>query len=270
MINNISVDEIENAVKIHWKLQLGSYFGSIHDLDGAIYNLGDLVTDYYWNYAGMINTKPDIASDLVKRIIEFAREHQRNPAFYIDPSTRPDNFTDYLISADFKPDDDEIWMFFKEFPSNLKPHPSDLEIQEVHSLKDMKVFVDVFHEAYEMLENGNTSSTYGDSLMKAYQNQRDDVNVHHFIGSHAGEPVCVSSIYMSGHDAGLYNVGTPIAYRGNGYGTALSVHTINYAKNKGVNKIILQTELGSDAERLYKNLGFTQAFSAVIWAKAEE
>lgn len=270
MICNISIHEIEESVRIHWKLQLGSYFDSVHDLDGAVYNLGGLVTDYYWNYAGMINTKPSEAEELINRIIKFASEHNREPAFYIDPSTKPENFPELLTTAGFHPDDDEIWMFFNELPINLKPQPSDLDIKEVSSPSDMKIFVDVFHDAYEFLEGEETSSTYGDSLLETYQNQPKDVNVHHFIGSSSGNPVSVSSIYMSGSDAGLYNVGTPISSRGCGYGTAVSVHAIKFAESKGAKKILLQTELGDDAERLYKKLGFTQAFSAAIWAKAEE
>lgn len=269
MISNISAHEIEEAVKIHWKLQLGSYFDSIHDLNGAVYNLGGLVTDYFWNYAGMINTQPSEADALIERTINFALAHKREPAFYIDPSTKPDNFTTYLTNAGFKADDDEIWMFFKELPNDLKKI-SDLVIREITDFNDMQTFVKVFHDSYEMLENGATSSPYGDSLLKAYQNQTNNVNVHHFIGSLSGEAVSVSSIYMSGHDAGLYNVGTPVSYRGHGYGTALSVHAIKYAQGKGANKILLQTELGGEAERLYKKLGFTQAFSAAIWAKETE
>lgn len=269
MISNISVHEIEEAVRIHWKLQLGSYFDSIHDLQGAIYNLGGLVTDYFWNYAGMINTQPSEADALIERIINFALSHKREPAFYIDPSTKPDIFTTHLTNAGFQADDDEIWMFFKELPNDLQQIP-DLDIREVADFNDMQTFVKVFHDSYEMLEDGDTSSPYGDSLLKAYQNQTNDVNVHHFLGSRSGKAVSVSSIYMSGHDAGLYNVGTPESHRGHGYGTALSVHAIKYAQEKATKKILLQTELGGDAERLYKKLGFVQAFSAAIWAKKKD
>lgn len=269
MINNITLQEIEEAVRIHWKLQLGSYFESIHNLDGAVYNLGGLVTDYFWNYAGMINTRPSDADVLIERIIKFALMHKREPAFYIDPSTKPDNFTTNLTKAGFKADDDEIWMFFNQLPNALQ-QTSDLVIKEVADFNDMKTFVKVFHDSYEMLQDGDPSSPYGDSLLKAYKNKANDVKVHHFLGSRSGVPVSVSSIYMSGHDAGLYNVGTPVSHRGHGYGTALSVHAIKYAKGKGAKKILLQTELGGDAERLYSKLGFVQAFSAAIWAKEAE
>ena len=139
------------------------------------------------------------------------------------------------------------------------------------TFEDMETFVGVFHEAYEFLEEGETSSTYGDSLFKSYRNKPRDVQIHHFIGWSSGRPVSVASIYMSKKDSGLYNVGTPERFKNNGYGTALSVHAINFAKQKNDAKtILLQTELGDDAERLYKNLGFEQGFSAAIWAHDEE
>ena len=160
-------------------------------------------------------------------------------------------------------------MFFNDFPVDLPQRPSGLVIQEVSSLNEMQNFIDVFNEAYEFLENNATSSTYGNSLLETYKNKPKDVDIHHFIGIHADKPVSVSSIYISGSNAGLYNVGTPSTYRGIGYGTALSVHAIKFAQLKDVQRILLQTELGDDAERLYKNLGFSQAFSAAIWAQAE-
>jgi GNAT superfamily N-acetyltransferase len=268
MICNISLDEINDAVRIHWKLQLGSYFDSVHDLDGAVYNLGDTVKDYYWNYAGMINTSSEKAEDLITKVEEFAFKNNREPAFYIDPTTKPNNFSDYLLKREYQPDDDEIWMLFNRFPNTLKKSPPNLVINEISSFDEMKVYVDVFHEAYEFLEGQEKTSPYGNSLLMAYRNKPKNVSIHHFIGWDLNEPVSVSSIYVSDTVAGLYNVGTPKKHRNKGYGSALSIHSIKYAQQIGIyDKIILQTELGDDAERLYKTLGFEQAFSAAIWAK---
>ncbi len=61
---------------------MGTYFASVHDLDGATYNLGDKVTDYYWNYAGKIDTTEDNKDALIERVIAFASAHSREPAFY--------------------------------------------------------------------------------------------------------------------------------------------------------------------------------------------
>jgi GNAT superfamily N-acetyltransferase len=269
MINNISIIEIEEAVRAHWKLQLGSYFQSIHDLNGGVYNLGGHVTDYYWNYVGMINTKPSEVDILIQRVLQFAHDHSRESAFYIDPSTKPENITLNLTKAGFQPDDDEIWMLFNKFPSDLPSPSPTLKIKKVTSSQDMVLFVDIFHDSYEFLENGETSSPYGDSLFAAYKNPPKDVDIRHFIGYDSGSPVSISSIYISGLYAGLYNVGTPSAHRNLGYGTALSVHAIRQAQQNSEKKILLQTELGNNAERLYTKLGFNQAFSAAIWAREE-
>ena len=51
---------------------MGTYFASVHDLDGATYNLGHKVTDYYWNYAGKIDTTEDNKDALIERVIAFA------------------------------------------------------------------------------------------------------------------------------------------------------------------------------------------------------
>ena len=265
MIQNIEKHEIEEAVRTHWRLQMGSYFASIHDLDGAIYNLGAEVEDYYWNYAGMINTTDSDADALIERVISFAKEQNRDPAFYIDPSTLPGNFVDNLTAKGFEGEEDEIWMKFDAFPDNLSS--PDIEIRPVSSSDDMDVFLDVFHESYEMLEEGEVSTPYGDSLLRAFGTSPDGVDIRHFIGNVSGEAVCISSIYISGSDAGLYNVGTRPNFTGRGYGGELSVHAMKSALDQGINNLILQTELGENAEKLYKKLGFSQAFSGVIWSR---
>lgn len=268
MIDNVSTKEIEDAIRIHWKLQLGSYFSSVHELGGATYNLGDPVTDYYWNYAGLIRAEGGEENEVIDRVMEFAKLHDRVPAIYIDPSTQPNSFVETIKQRGFSAEGDEIWMFYPDGAGASEPavDSNGLDISVVGSDSDLSQFLDVFNEAYEMLEDGETTTPYGDSLVNAYNSPPDGVEIKHFIGRHDGVAVSIASTYLAGDVAGIYNVGTPEAERRKGYGTFLSQHAINYAVKARVRKLILQTDLDSPAEKLYTKLGFKPAFSAGIWS----
>jgi GNAT superfamily N-acetyltransferase len=266
MFNNVNKEQLDRAIQDHWDLQMGTYFSSVHDLGGAVYNLGSTVTDYYWNYAGKVRIGQGEGAALIEKVTRFAREHDRLPAFYIDPETNP-AFAEALTQKGFAAEDEEIWMSYTTGRAAL-PSAPNLEIKQVESEKDFDAFLDVFHESYGMLEPGQSSSPYGDSLKAARKTPPAGVKILHYIGSSGGVPVSVASAYVLPRGvAGIYNVGTPEKFRRNGYAAALSLAAINGALNTGAKQIILQTGLESDAHRLYRKLGFEDAFSAVIWSQ---
>lgn len=270
MQTKISITKIKQAIEDHWALQLGSYFSSVHDLNGATYNLGDTVTDYYWNYAGRIETTEKELNNVIERVLEFAKAHDREPAFYLDPSSRPSSVEKALRKRGFAAEDEEIWMFYPKSKKLLGQQPKidGLKIQRVTSEKQFREFLSVFHEAYEMLEDGKTTSPYGDSLIAARKQPPKKVRITHLIGYVGGVPVSIASNYQVGKVAGMYNVGTPNKFRGKGYGAALSNAAIQEALDSGAHTLMLQTGLNSPAHRLYDRLGFKLGFTAVIWSKS--
>lgn len=270
MIANVSHEEIIDAIEIHWKLQLGSYFKSVHDLGGTVYNLGGRVTDYWWNYAGIIRAEKGDEAKLIDKIVTFAKDNDRTPAVYIDPTVQPLDFPDHLSKKGFRPEEDEIWMFYDASILVKFQHPPDLRIVEVQNKKDMMVFIDVFNAAYEMLEEGCIDSPYSLSLLDAFKSPPIDIEIHHYIGFVGKKAVTVGSIYMTNDVAGLYNVGTYPEDCRRGYGSAVSMKIISESKKRKHRRLLLQTDLGSDADRLYQKLGFRQAFSGAIWSTAEE
>ncbi len=268
MICRVSDEDVKDSIEIHWNLQLGSYFLSVHNLGGAVYNLGGRVTDYYWNYAGLINTVVGQEQNLINTIVEFAKEHDRTPAVYIDPTIHPPSFIKALRDNGFQSEDEEIWMFFNPNINVDIPHIPNLRISKVRNNRDMDVFVRIFNEAFELITEDQDNSDYGLSLLDAFMNKELKVDIVHFIGWVDDNPVSVASTYIYKDVAGIYNVGTPESYRCNGYGGALSLAAINEARKRKCRRLLLQTELNSGPERLYSKLGFEQAFSAGIWSKS--
>jgi GNAT superfamily N-acetyltransferase len=264
MICNVSREEVVDAIKIHWKLQLGCYFKSIVNLNGAMYNLGDKVVDYFWNYAGLIEANSDEdAEKLVDRIIAFAQENERVPAVYIDPTVKPNNFGELIAKRGFKLSGDEIWMFLNPTRFSTIEQPKDLHIKRVLTDEDMKVFIDIFDLSYGMGEDGKV---YGESLFDAFKSGTKDVEIFHYLGMSNGIPASIASVYISSDVAGIYNVGTIPDFRKKGFGAALSRVAIAEALKHNVRKLLLQTELDSEPERLYSKIGFDQAFSGEIWS----
>ena len=269
MIDKVHHKDIVDAIEIHWRLQLGSYFMSVHNIDGAIYNLGGRVVDYYWNYAGLIRTIVGQESALIDKIVSFANNHDRVPAVYIDPTTQPPGFVKVLQKKMFQPEDEEIWMFYDSTSQSSFHRPKNLTITKVQSSEEMGIFIDVFNESYDLLGEGQTNSDYGLSLLDAFSSSEIDVKIIHFIGWVNETPVSIASTYIQGDVAGIYNVGTPEKFRCNGYGGALSRAAIEEANKHNCRRLLLQTELDSGPERLYAKLGFSPAFSAAIWSLTE-
>lgn len=266
MICKVSHQDVIDAIEIHWRLQMGSYFHSVHDLGGAIYNLGGRVKDYYWNYAGLICTKNGQEATLIDKIVKFANQHEIIPAIYIDPTVNPPAFVDFLVKKGFHPEDEEVWMFFDPTAKVNYKKAKDLKITKVQNAYDLEIFIRIFNESFELIEEGQKNSDYGLSLFDAYSNKNNNVHITHFLGWIGNTPVSVASTYLKDDVAGIYNVGTPEEYRCQGFGASLSIAAIEEAKKNNCRRILLQTELGSGPERLYSKLGFVQAFSAAIWA----
>lgn len=82
----------------------------------------------------------------------------------------------------------------------------------------------------------------------------DDPQLAVFVGRVAGEPVSCSLLAVSGETAGVYNVATPAAFRGRGYGAALTWAVIAEGARRGCTNAVLQaSQLGYP---VYQRMGF--------------
>jgi GNAT superfamily N-acetyltransferase len=75
-----------------------------------------------------------------------------------------------------------------------------------------------------------------------------------FVGRLDGEPACCSMGFVGGGAVGLYAVGTPPAFRGRGFGAAISAAAVRWGGARGERFAILHaSEMG---EPVYRRLGF--------------
>jgi len=96
----------------------------------------------------------------------------------------------------------------------------------------------------------------------------DDAPIRHYLGRLDGEAVGIATLHLGGRVAGIYNVGTPEAFRGRGIGSALTVVALVDARASGATTAALQSsELGLG---VYRRLGFVEVGTIRAVGRATE
>lgn len=89
--------------------------------------------------------------------------------------------------------------------------------------------------------------------------------LQHFLGTLDGQPVASSSSMIGGGVVGLYNVGVVFSARGQGIGSALTLHPLQRARALGCRAGVLQaTRMGYG---LYKRLGFQEVLPVYMYVQ---
>lgn len=109
-----------------------------------------------------------------------------------------------------------------------------------------------FEAPVELFRALISSETLGSPAVRAY------------VGYAAGEPVTTALAIVRGDHAGVYNVGTPPAARGRGYGAAVTARAARDGFRDGARFAYLQA---SDMGRsVYERLGFTTVEHWTNWS----
>lgn len=270
---NIS-PHLANAIeKAHYRNQQGMYFSGIKIIKGAMLLYSDIIDDFFWNYAGQVNTTLEEVEELIQEIIAFYREKKRLPSIYLTPFSQPPNTSKRLETYDFGVELKDAWMVYER-----KTHPfkktKDLIIKEVRSKEDMEIFIKVFYEAYggasEDEPYGKLPPTYGESLRISFRNPRKETKIIHYLSFIEQKPVGIGTLISSNGFGGIYNVGTSPKYRKKGIGSIISLNAVDDSNKEGNRITYLMTEEGSYVEEFYKKLGFSTKFNGYGYVMSEK
>lgn len=257
-------DEImEQAEKKHYEFQNGCYFSDSKKIEGAVLLWNDRIKDSFWNYATRINVEEKQLQELIKKIIDFFKEKNRQPAIYVTPFTMPRNAADILKRFGFASKYKDSWMFYEK-PEPKIMLPDNFSINEVKTKEEMKTFVDIFHQAYGGASPeepyGALPKEYGECLLDSFVKPQKGKAIIHYLGFFDSKPVSIATLIYSGKLGCIYNVGTIPSYRGRGFGVAISLNAVADSIRNNAKIVFLQTEQGSFNENYYTNLGFSTKF----------
>ena len=83
-----------------------------------------------------------------------------------------------------------------------------------------------------------------------------------YVGRVAGRDVTTAVSYLIDGDVGIFNVATPSAYRGRGYGAAITAHAVLEGFAAGADLAYLQSS--AIGESVYRRLGFREVVTYML------
>jgi len=205
------------------------------------------------NHAFRVNVTKSEADRLIADVVRYYQSMEVKPCFVVSPSTRPQNFANSLLRADFKPVLEESDMVYRGEGKSFEVGPDVNVVVVDGSMLD--VWTDVHMKAFgvSVVLRGALLDMYGKAIQ--YKGTKA------YLGYFQGKPAGVCGLVSFNHVGGIFTVGTAPEHRRKGVATALLQKAIADSLSIGNNLLYLITTKGSDAERLYKSLGFQVAYT---------
>ncbi len=124
--------------------------------------------------------------------------------------------------------------------------PAELSIEIATTEPDVRDHASMLRDGFGMPQE------FVDRLIRPGLLEEPTIAV--FVGRVDGTPVSCSRLATSGNTAGVYNVATPAAFRGKGYGEALTWAAIAEGAQRGCTNSVLQaSDVGYP---IYRRMGF--------------
>ncbi len=193
------------------------------------------------------------APECIARLIAEQRKRDLPLAWYVLPSSSPDDLDRYLEEAGlvFSGSTAGMALHLDEFGEGFTL-PEDLEIREVTVRNDMWKWVRIVVKAFE----------FPNTIIPAWFEVQNEVGVgenkrwRHYLGLRRGEPVATSSMFLGAGTIDIANVATVPTERNQGIGTLMTRHILENARRMGVPLATLCAT--GMAEGIYRNLGFKE------------
>jgi GNAT superfamily N-acetyltransferase len=138
------------------------------------------------------------------------------------------------------------------------PLPEGIAIRPIISDADWDAALDLQHEVG--IEEGFTQPTHRDYLRKRNEGRRVQIakGLGQWFGAfEGGSLVCQMGMFHDDTVARYQSVETRFTHRRRGICSALLRHAAHWVQNRAsATKIVIVAELGSDAGRLYRSMGF--------------
>lgn len=228
-----------------------------------------MVTDYpdvYSNGVYEAHFSEENVKERVKDVLAvYATEGHLPMAWFLTPTSQPENLSEVLLAAGFKYDGKATGMFLNldEFNRTTIPN-SRLTISQVSNSEQL----------YQWLIPVQEGSDYSNTVTQAFfelfskKGFEPDIPWKLFLGTVDGKPVSASRLYFANGIAGIYDVATISSARGKGYGTEITIAPLMAAKALHYKTAaLIATPLGYN---VYRHLGFQDCCFVEVYISPEK
>jgi GNAT superfamily N-acetyltransferase len=202
-------------------------------------------------YNGMISSEPPgpDASETVRATVEYFKGHGVAAfTWWLPPGLRADDWSPHLLPHGFAFDQRTPGMArdLADLPALEAP---GLDIRRVEDRETLRAWAHTFTAGYELPES------FVDPLFELYNGLcGPERPLRSYLAYRDSEPVATSSLFLGAGVAGIYDVATLPAARGQGIGSAATLAPLLEARDLGYRVGILQSS--PKGLRVYERLGF--------------
>ena len=213
------------------------------------------------NHILRANFAPDRADERIEALMQTISRKTGGIRWLIFPTDQPHDLDHRLIRRGWQTDNGDQWMFrpLQQIPT--QPRPGACRIQQVTDMPALRAWWAASARGF------GTSQRAAHVWYDAYRRHGfgPDVYARNYIGQVDRETVTSATLILAGGIAGVYDLSTPLPFRGRGYASALVGYMLAAARRWGYSHAGLQT---ADAVPFYQGLGFEVGFQEreFFWA----
>lgn len=138
----------------------------------------------------------------------------------------------------------------------------DFMVEEVGSNDDLINWILPLQEAFSSDDN-----CVGYRILNAKLLNQNEKNLKYFVGRYQGNIVSSVSLFFHHDTVMIHNLATKTAFLKRGFGTALSVYLLQYAKQHDYKHCFLESS--ADSFGIYQKLGFKICYITSIYQRKE-
>lgn len=256
-MNNQIIREIE---RIHYLMQLASYFSELTDLPGISYAYTKFVSDTWYNQAYNISIKEDDSlkqrfEELLRSSEGFFSARNRATCFYLTPASVPSQLGKLLEANDYMVFDEEAWMFLD--PNKYVHGRTNDNIRIVEVREDT---LPVFGDVYRRTLPGPEVNGYIDCVVNGFISKPPLVDIKYYLAYVEDIPIGMLSLLCLSRYAGLYAIAVDENYQKIGACRAMLTSAVEHCKKSNIEYMFLQTGHDTDSETIFKHMGFVTEF----------
>ncbi len=216
-------------------------------------------TNSWLNGASRCNLGEDVDA-VVGELVEIWRRGGTAVMWHQTPSSQSPGLAAALEGHGFKPR--AVPGMALNLDAKLEDPPPDLAIEAVTDRAGVEEWGNTFDRALGVEPRGERHP-WLNAFTALYLDEASPGRL--FVGRVEGTAVATSLAFVGGGAVGIYGVGTVPAFRGRGYGGALTVRCLEWGRSRDATVAVLEsTDLGFP---VYERLGFRTVFPTTSWVR---